>query len=112
MHISNFSGPSHPPVNIDVIPFSPTSVTVSWDPVPAIHQNGNITHYEITYNQSTFHQVLPSTERIPADEESVTVTGLEENVVYSIRVRAYTHIGDGPYSPVHNIRTPEDGKCH
>ena len=96
-------------MNIVITSMSSTTIQVSWDPVPEIHQNGIITGYDVTYyNQSTFRQ--PVTVSVSADEDSVTLTRLEEYVVYSIRVRAYTSIGAGPYSPLHNIRTLEDGK--
>ena len=98
-------------MNIVITSISSTTIHVSWDPVPEIHQNGIITGYDVTYNQSTFLQLFPPmTMRVSADGDSVTLTGLEEYMVYSIRVRAYTSIGAGPYSPLHNIRTPEDGK--
>ena len=79
--------------------------------MPAIDQNGIITNYDVTYNQSTFQSLqLNVTMRVQGDNVSVTLTGLEEYVVYSITVRAYTAIGAGPYSPLQNIRTLEDGK--
>ena len=40
----------------------------------------------------------------------VYLTGLEENVEYSIRVRAYTSVGAGPYSDLVNVTTNEDCK--
>jgi hypothetical protein len=100
--------PSQPPVNIVITSISSTSIQVSWDPVPEIHQNGIITGYDVTYNQSTFLEPFPLVMSVRADGDSVTLTRLEEYVVYSIRVRAYTSIGAGPYSPLQNIRTPED----
>ena len=39
----------------------------------------------------------------------VDLTGLEEDVVYSILVRAYTSVGAGPYSGAVMERTQEDG---
>ena len=40
----------------------------------------------------------------------VDLTGLEEYVLYSIRVRAYTSVGAGPYSGVVMERTQKDCK--
>ena len=107
----NFSGPSESPMNIVITLISSTSFHVLWDPVPEMDRNGIITNYDVTYSQSTF-QSLPHnvTVRVQGDDESVTLTGLEEYVVYSITVRAYTAIGAGPYSPLQNRRTLEDGK--
>ena len=46
-------------------------------------------------------------------DNSTTMTqlsGLEEYVVYYIRVRAYTSVGSGPYSAGINETTDEDGE--
>ena len=98
-------------MNIVITSISSTSLYISWDPVPAMDQNGVITNYDVTYSQSTFQTLQPNgTVRVQGDNVSATLTGLEEYVVYSITVRAYTAIGPGPYSPVQNRRTLEDGK--
>ena len=98
-------------MNIVITSISSTSLHISWDPVPAMDRNGIITNYDVTYSQSTFQSLQPSvTVSVQGDNESVTLTGLEEYVVYSITVRAYTAIGPGPYSPLQNRRTLEDGK--
>ena len=39
---------------------------------------------------------------------TVDLTGLKEDVEYSIRVRAYTSVGAGPYSDVVMERTQQD----
>ena len=41
---------------------------------------------------------------------SVTLTGLEECVNYSISVRAFTLSGEGPYSRSVTAKTAEDGE--
>ncbi len=48
------------------------------------------------------------TEEAPTME--VTLTGLEEGLEYSISVRAYTVVGEGPFSPLVTNSTLEDGK--
>ena len=89
---------------------SSTSVRVSWDPVSPIDQNGVITQYEVEYNQTTFSEVsMYNTTTVNFPTLMVDLTGLEEDVVYSIRVRAYTRVGAGPYSSVVMERTQEDG---
>ena len=85
-----------------------TSIRVSWEEVPAIDQNGVITQYEVEYNQSTFDSV-PTTQNIIVNSTMTVLTGLEEYVEYSIRVRAYTSVGPGPYSDVVTVTTNEDG---
>ena len=79
-----------------------------WDPVPLIDQNGVITQYDVEYTQSTFTSV-PMTQTVIVNSTMAVLTGLEEFVEYSIRVRAYTSVGAGPYSDAVVERTREDG---
>lgn len=82
-----------------------------WDEIPAIDQNGLITLYEVEFNQSTFNEVLMSNSVIVQSSVLVAdLTELEEYVEYSIRVRAYTSVGAGPYSEVLMVTTSQDGK--
>ena len=88
---------------------SSTVIEVSWDLVPIIDQNGVITQYEVEYNQTTFSEVsLYNTTTVDSTTLMVDLTGLEEYVEYSIRVRAYTSVGAGPYSNVVVETTLED----
>ena len=106
------SVPASPPANINAVTVSSTAIQVSWNEVPAIDQNGIITQYEVEYNQSTFNgATMYSTITVDSSTLTVDLTGLEEYVEYSIRVRAYTSVGAGPYSDVVIERTQEDGKC-
>ena len=107
MYICCFlSAPASPPT---ATVESSTSITVSWLEVPAIDQNGIIIEYEVEYTQNTFASV-PTTQTIRVTNTSVTLTDLEEYVVYFIRVIAYTNIGSGPYSDPVNETTPQDSK--
>ena len=89
---------------------SATSITVMWEEVPPIDQNGVITMYEVLYVPlETFHGAIGPL--------SVNVTGcvtnvmnLQEYVNYNISVRAYTSVGTGPYSEEVTIMTDEDSK--
>ena len=82
---------------------------MTWEEVPAIDQNGVITQYEVEYTQSTFAAV-PMTQTITITFTMAVLTGLEEFVEYSIRVRAYTRVGPGLYSDAIVERTDEDGR--
>ena len=102
--------PASSPGNVMAINISSTLIRVSWSPVPAIDQNGVIAQYEVEYNQTTFSEIsMYNTTTVNSTTLMVDLTGLEEYVVYSIRVRAYTSVGAGPYSGVVMERTQENG---
>ena len=72
-----------------------------------MEQNGVITMYEVEYNQSQFG--VDATQTATVTLTAVELTRLLEYVVYSVRVRAYTDAGSGPYSNATVVRTLEDG---
>ena len=110
--INSFSSaPASPSNNANAVNISSTAIRVTWEEVPAIDRNGIITQYEVEYNQSTFSgATMYNTTTVDSSTFMVDLTGLEEYVEYSIRVRAYTSVGAGPYSDVVNVITSEDGK--
>ena len=90
------------------ISISSTVIQVSWGPVPAIAVNGLVTQYEVEYNQTRFSEIsMYNTTTVNRITFEVNLTGLQEDVEYSIRVRAYTRVGAGPYSVVVMQRTLE-----
>ena len=107
-HLLSAIVPASPPSNVTTAALSSTSIQVNWDEVPAIDQNGIITQYEVEYNQSTFDSV-PTIQNMTVNSTMAVLTGLQEYVEYSIRVRAYTSEGPGPYSDDEIQRTEEDG---
>jgi len=101
--------PNAPPSNVQAITISSTAIMVTWDPVQEIERNGIITQYEVEFNQSTFNKI--STSNLTTTNGSqlmVELEGLEEYVEYSVRVRAYTSVGPGPFSVAVVNRTLED----
>ena len=95
---------------MQAITSSSTAILVTWEPVPEIDRNGIIAQYEVEFNQSTFNQIstgdLTTTN---ASQLMVELEGLEEYVEYSVRVRAYTSVGPGPFSVAVINTTLEDG---
>ena len=104
--------PDAAPQEVMVMVISSTEITVSWEEVPAISQNGLITMYEIQYEPlETFDDQLSVETVITSGPVlMMNLTGLEEYVVYNISIRAYTSTGPGPYSDPLTARTSEDGK--
>ena len=84
---------------------------MTWDPVSEIDRNGIITQYEVEFNQNTFNEI--STSNLTTTNGPmlmVELEGLEEYVEYTVRVRAYTSVGPGPFSVAVVNRTLEDGE--
>ena len=91
---------------------SSVQIVVTWDVVPPIDQNGIITMYEVLYQPlETFGGAIQTlTRNVSGTEMSVVLTDLEVFVYYNISVRAYTSVGEGPYSSDVASQTLEDGK--
>ena len=91
---------------------SSRSIEVRWEEVIAIDQNGIITMYEVRYEPlETFDDSIRTmTVNVTAPEQSVILGDLQEYVDYNISVRAYTSVGEGPYSAEITERTFEDGR--
>ena len=105
--------PSDPPQNVTATVISSTEIMVSWNELPAIHQNGEITTYEINFMPLETFEGQIATNTVNTFDGSVlmmVLTGLEEYVEYNISVRAYTSAGPGPYSNPVIERTNTDSK--
>ena len=107
-----FIEPAEAPQNVEVFAVSSTMIVVTWEEVPPTDQNGIITQYEVRINQSTFDEVSLS-DFVFTNGSTMMVEwdNLEEFVEYSIRVRALTSVGPGPFSIAESNRTLEDGEC-
>ena len=109
-----------------IVDVTSTTISLNWSEVPAIDRNGIITQYEVEYNQTTFNVSTAQTvtvnstmilftdenmaQSVIVDIMTALLSGLHEYVEYSIRVRAYTSVGPGPYSDAINVTTDEDGE--
>ena len=111
--LASFTAPSSPPSGVNATVESSTSIQVIWSEVPSIDRNGIITQYEVMYDPlETFGGQL--TTRINITDDStfeVLLENLQQYFQYNITVRAYTQVGEGPFSPTITIRTREAGKC-
>ena len=90
---------------------SSTTIVVMWHDVLPIDQNGIITKYEVMYTPSEDFGGDIGKRTTNVTELSVLLMDLEENVLYSISVEAYTSMGSGPKSDPISILTYEDGMC-
>ena len=110
----SFSAPASAPTDVVATVMSSTEIMVTWDIVLPIDQNGVITMYEVLYQpQETFNGSIGDlTVNVSAPEMSVALMNLQEYVNYTISVRAYTSVGEGPYSEAIIELTNEDGNFY
>ncbi len=101
--------PATPPVNVTATATSPRSISVMWENVLEIDQNGIITMYEVLYQPLETFDGAIMTRTMNVTERSANLTDLEEFVNYTISVRAYTSVGAGNYSSEITVLTLEDG---
>ncbi len=106
--LSYHAAPSKSPQNLSTNVISSTEIRLHWNKVPAIDQNGRIVTYEIESNQSQFLQNTSLTTSTP--NLTSVLRGLHEFAVYTIRIRAWTSKGPGPYSLPVDAMTMEDGE--
>ena len=95
--------PGAPPV-VSAIP-NEQSINVSWMNLDCQDSHGNITMYEVHYVSSDFGDHVNQTLSTSGDETSIEIVGLEEFANYTLKVRAYTIVGPGPYGNLMNIMT-------
>ena len=87
------------------------SISVTWDEVLPIDQNGIITEYEVLYKPLEIFGGLLSPLSMNSTDLFIDFMDLMPFVSYNISVRAYTSVGPGPYSEPITNRTLEEGKC-
>ena len=106
-----YAAPASPPLNVRAKALSSTDIIVSWDPIPAIYQNGAIVAYQVIYEPlETFDGAIGLRSMdVVAEQERVTLEGLDAFVNYSISVRAATNSGPGPLSANITLPTFDDG---
>ena len=99
--------------NVEVVPISPSSVTVSWNPPQIQHHNGEITSYKIRYHIDGNHPVKETTVSAQSGGsnagQSTNITGLDPYQLYVFEVLAINNFGEGPSSEPVIIRMPEGG---
>ena len=102
--------PASPPQNVTAMVESSTTIRVTWEEVPAIDRNGEITEYEVQYEPLETFGGQIATSTVNTSMLSINLTELQEFVDYNISVRAYTSAGPGPYSDPVTEMTDTDCK--
>ena len=106
--------PSKSPQAVAVTVVSSKSINVSWSPVSFQERNGIIEGYKVMYkalpNGEDKIKIVNVTINDQDEEQTLTIGELNEFTNYSIRVLAFTAVGDGPLSVAEVKQTLEDSK--
>ncbi|XP_027035835.1 protein sidekick-2-like [Pocillopora damicornis] len=95
--------PTRSPFNVTAFPHSQSSIKITWDEVDPCHRNGKITGYNLEVYNSSEHRI-----RAIDFNDTTPREGIVKNLVfanYSVRVRAFTVAGYGPFSQLKNTTT-------
>ena len=106
--------PSESPQAVAVTVVSSKSINVSWSPVSFQERNGIIEGYKVMYkalpNGKDKIKIVNVTINDQNEEQTLTIGELNEFTNYSIRVLAFTAVGDGQVSVAEVKQTLEDSK--
>ena len=86
------SPPSAPPTNVTLTTISSTRILVTWEEPPLADKNGVVTSYDISISPSDGQHI-----QVEASLRTYTFRNLNHLTDYSVRVRARTLPGPGPY---------------
>ncbi|KJH53367.1 fibronectin type III domain protein [Dictyocaulus viviparus] len=89
--------PSSPPRDIVAETLSSSSIRVTWREPDMGSSNGEITGYRLKY-KTKVRGSKGNTFMLDANEREYTITGLDVNTQYLVRMAVVNHNGTGPYS--------------
>lgn len=104
--LSSIPAPSASPENFNVVPDSPTSASISWDPPPDDDANGVITLYLINVTVVGTGQTF----LINSTARALNLTSLQPYTTYICVIAALTSAGIGPFSTRVTVTTPQARK--
>ena len=99
-------GPNITSVNV----INSTALKVTWGKLSRDYSNGDITKYEVCYDDEIFSTDCPFNKEVKSTDTMIVLAGLNEATTYYIRVRAATKIGFGELGIVKSNTTLEDSK--
>ena len=97
--------PGAPPVNLELLVFNATALSVTWHPPAFEDRNGVIIHYAL--NVTLLSKAV--THRYLTASTFKLLTSLHPYYSYECSVAAVTSVGHGPYA-TQSIRMPETCK--
>ncbi|CAI5445350.1 unnamed protein product [Caenorhabditis angaria] len=91
------AAPTAAPIYLRTEDIHPTDVSISWQAPPCLQTNGEITEYEYEVTPVDRRQnVQKTTENIRGTR--ARIENLQPQTAYTVKVRAYTARGSGPWS--------------
>ena len=98
-----FPAPSAAPTSVHTSDVTFFSITIHWEGVNCIHQNGHITGYSVRY---WVQRISTHTLNVSGGTTTAfTLTGLSNSTTYSIDVAAVNNAGIGRYSDSIMVKT-------
>ena len=114
MSCYNSTVPSSPPLNVMVTSVYPVSLMVSWQPLPEIELNGQITGYVVQYTKLS--DIMSDSSYIMSENVNSGTTHIISELVayvnYSVTVAAVNVNGIGPFSIPVVGRSGHDGELY
>ena len=100
--------PELPPQNLRAHNTSSTSVKVLWKPVPEGFVHGILLGYRVFYKERGAAKFIARV----ANQKSLLMElkGLRKFTFYTIKILAFTRIGDGASSAEISVQTDQDGR--
>lgn len=100
--------PSSPPRRVQARMLSASTMLVQWEPPE--EPNGLVRGYRVYYTPDS-RRPLSSWHKHNTDAGLLTTVGsLLPGITYSLRVLAFTAVGDGPPSPTIQVKTQQGGR--
>ncbi|XP_062905244.1 receptor-type tyrosine-protein phosphatase S-like isoform X9 [Mobula hypostoma] len=97
--------PSSPPRSVQARMLSTTTMLIQWEePEEA---NGQIRGYRVYYTMDPHQHINNWQKHIVDDSRMTTVANLTPETTYTVRVLAFTSVGDGPHSPEIQVKTQQ-----
>lgn len=101
--------PSSPPRRVQARMLSASTMLVQWEPPE--EPNGLVRGYRVYYTPDS-RRPLSAWHKHNTDAGLLTTVGsMLPGITYSLRVLAFTAVGDGPPSPTIQVKTQQGGRC-
>ncbi|XP_078525689.1 receptor-type tyrosine-protein phosphatase S isoform X2 [Lissotriton helveticus] len=97
--------PASAPRNVQARMLSPSTMIIHWD--EPVEPNGQIRGYRVYFTMEPDKPVNDWQKYIVEGSQLTTVKSLREDETYTVRVLAYTSVGDGPLSEPMQVKTQQ-----